>query len=149
MAEFTKYKWRFYADNNIGPEIVKHLRGSAMDVLWVGDAPELQCRDDTFHYRKAAELKRYLLTYDMHFWNDRNFPIKESPGVIILAIRDASVAKLLPVILRKAIDAIPEPGPKYLYGKKIKITTKGATVKELDRDSQKVSDEFLSLEWTS
>ena len=63
MAIFNKYKWRLYADNNIEREIVEHLRYSDMDVLWIAEVPDLRKQqDDTFHYQKARELGRYLLT---------------------------------------------------------------------------------------
>lgn len=127
MVKYTKYKWRLYADNNIAREIVEHLRESNMDVLWVAEVPELRCqRDDTFHYRKATELRRYLLTNDMDFWNDREFPVKDSPGVVVLATSDSSLVKYLPVLLRKLVrDYNPISESLYLDGIKVKLSAEG------------------------
>jgi predicted nuclease of predicted toxin-antitoxin system len=146
MAKFINYKWRFYADNNISREIVEYLRRSDMDVLWITEVPELQRQqDDMFHYRKAAEFQRYLLTNDMDFWNDRKFPIKDSPGVIILAADDPSLAKYLPVLLRKLIrDYNPIPEPLYLNKTKIKVSTESLVLKIVDRDTQQVTTESWS-----
>ena len=56
MAKFTKYKWRFYADNNIEQSIVEFLRKSNFDVLWVAEVPNLRKQqEDIFHYSKARK----------------------------------------------------------------------------------------------
>ena len=71
----ARRKWRLYADNNIEREIIQYLMGeAAFDVLAVGEDPTLRHRDDEFHYQKARQLGRYLLTHDDDFWNDRRFP---------------------------------------------------------------------------
>lgn len=148
MTKFIKCKWRIYADNNVSREIVDHLRQSEMDVLWIAEVPELRRQqDDNFHYREAARLGRYLLTNDMDFWNDHVFPLKDSPGVIILATNDMSTAKYLPVLLRKLIrDYNPLPEPLYLNGIKTKLSAEGMVLRMIDRDTQKVSEE--SWVWT-
>lgn len=143
MAKFTKYKWRFYADNNVAREIVEHLRNSDMDVLWVAEVPQLRKqKDDNFHYQKAAQLGRYLLTGDLDFWNDQKFPLKDSPGLVLLTANDISLAKYLPVLLRKLIrDYNPLPEPLYLDGVKIRVGGEGIVIKMVDRDTQKVTVE--------
>ena len=112
-----------------------------MDVLWVTEIPELRRQqDDMFHYRKAAESRRYLLTNDMEFWNDRRFPINNSPGVIILASDDPSLAKYLPILLRKLIRFYnPIPEPLHLDKTKIKVSTEGLVLRMVDRDTQHVT----------
>jgi len=63
MVKFTKYKWHFYADNNIEQSIVEFLRKSNFDVLWIAEIPNLRKQqEDIFHYLKARKLRRYLLT---------------------------------------------------------------------------------------
>ena len=143
MAKFTKYKWRFYADNDITREVVDHLRAADMDVVWVAEVPELRKqKDDSFHYRRASQLRRYLLTDDMDFWNDQKFPIKDCPGLVLLTTSDRSIAKYLPVLLRKLIrDYNPLPEPLYLDGVKIKVSGEGIVIKMVDRDTQKVTTE--------
>ncbi len=143
MSKSRKYKWRFYADNNIEREIVEHLRTSNIDVLWIAEVPELKKQqDDAFHYRKAAQLSRYLLTRDLDFWDDQRHPLMESPGVVIVTTGDVDAAKYLPLLLRKLIsDHIPLPEPLYLDGVKIRLDTNGITIKMIDPDTQKVTTE--------
>ncbi len=143
MAKFTKYKWRLYADNNIAREIIDYLRAADMDVIWVAEVPDLRKqKDDSFHYRRTAQLRRYLLTDDMDFWNDRKFPIKDCPGLVLLTASDTSLARYLPVLLRKLIGNYnPLPEPLYLDGVKIKVGGEGIVIKMVDRDTQKVTTE--------
>jgi predicted nuclease of predicted toxin-antitoxin system len=148
MSRYRKYKWRFYADNNIESEIVEFLRGSKTDVLWIAEAPDLRRQqDDAFHYVRAKELGRYLLTRDLDFWNDQRFPLKDSPGLIILATEDIELSKYLPLLLRKLItEYSPIDEPIYLDGIKMKLDANGITMRVLDRDTQSVStDTWL---WT-
>jgi predicted nuclease of predicted toxin-antitoxin system len=148
MGTRKKYKWRMYADNNIAREIVDYLRRAGIDVLWISEVPELKRQqEDTFHYRKAAQFKRYLLTHDLDFWNDRKHPLKESPGTIIVATDDLDVGKQLPVVLETLLsDYNPMAEPIYLDGIKIKVDAEGITMKFVDHDTQKVTIE--SWKWT-
>jgi predicted nuclease of predicted toxin-antitoxin system len=135
-----KYKWRIYADNNMEREIVEHLREHAdMDILWVRDHPELaRERDDTFHYQKASEMQRYLLTHDDDFLNDSQFPLQRSPGVIVIPENAESMAKYFPQLLRKLMrDYNIKDEALYLDGIKIKLTWEGIMIKMIDHDSQK------------
>jgi hypothetical protein len=143
MAKFTKYKWCFYADNNIAREIVEHLRTHGMDVLWIAEVPKLLRQiDDTFHYRRAGKLRRYLLTNDIHFWDDHKFPLKDCPGLVLLTTTDNSLAKYLPMLLRKVLkDYNPTSEPLYLNGVKIKVGGEGIVIKMVDHDTQKVATE--------
>jgi predicted nuclease of predicted toxin-antitoxin system len=127
----ARKKWRLYADNNIEKEIVEHLREEAFDVLAVAEDPQLRHRDDEFHYQRARELDRYLLTHDEDFWEDRLFPLRRSPGVIILPKNEEGMAKHFPVLLRKIVerDYNVDNGPRHLGGMKIRLTWDGMTYK--------------------
>jgi len=140
LAKYRKYKWRFYADNNIEKEIVSFLRRSDIDVLWIAEEPQLQRQqDDEFHYSRARDMKRFLLTRDLDFWNDRRFPLKESPGLVILGSDDMEISKYLPLLLRKLIyDYNPEGGPIYIERMKFKLDAEGITLKGINHDTQKV-----------
>ena len=148
MGKTRKYKWRLYADNNIEREIVDHLRRSQFDVLWIAEIPKLKRQqDDAFHYRKAAQLSRYLLTKDLDFWDDRKHPLKESAGVIIIATADVEIAKYLPLLLRKLIsDYNPTSEPLYLDGVKIRLDAEGFAIRMVDHDTQTVTNE--TWKWT-
>jgi predicted nuclease of predicted toxin-antitoxin system len=137
------YKWRLYADNNTEKEIVEHLRDAEMDVLWVAENSDLRRQtDDIFHYRKAKELKRYLVTHDADFWDDKRYPLQGCPGLVLLATNDTELGKYLVILLRKLLrDYNPLAEPLFLDGVKIRLTNEGVTIKMVDHDSQKVTNE--------
>jgi predicted nuclease of predicted toxin-antitoxin system len=128
----ARRKWRLYADNNIEKEIAHYLKEQAgFDVLTVCDDPKLQHRDDEFHYERARQLGRYLLTHDDDFWDDRRFPLRQSPGVIIIPKNEEGMTRLFPVLLRKIIerDYNIDNGPRHLGGTKVRMTWDGMTHK--------------------
>jgi predicted nuclease of predicted toxin-antitoxin system len=142
-----KYKWRLYADHNIEKELVEYLRSLKFDVLWIMEDKDLKCQiEDSFHYNKAKQLKRYLITKDNDFWDDHTYSIQNSPGVIILTTTDISVSKYLPVILRNWVRDYSDHEPAYLYGIKIKIGSEEVIVKWIDDDTQKIRIERGNLE---
>ena len=110
-----------------------------MDVLWVTEDSELRKqKDDPFHYRKASELGRYLLTHDEDFWNDHGYPLYQCPGLILLATYDTEIAKYLPQLLQKVMDDYsPLDKPLYLDRTKTRLSAEGVTIKMLDHDTQK------------
>jgi predicted nuclease of predicted toxin-antitoxin system len=40
--------------------------------------------EDRAVWRQAIKLEAVLLTHDEHFWDDRRYPLRESPGVIVV-----------------------------------------------------------------
>jgi predicted nuclease of predicted toxin-antitoxin system len=144
VPAYTKYKWRIYADNDIERGIVDHLRQSGMDVLWISEDANLRRQqDDGFHYRKAKELGRYLLTRDQDFWDDSRHPLAASPGALIVSSADLDIARYLPVLLRAVMQGV-DPSAK-LDGIKVKMGTEGLTFKFVDRGTQRVTTE--SFNW--
>lgn len=128
-----------YADENIEKKLVEELRRVNMDVLWVAEKDSLRKqKDDTFHYKKAKHLNRYLLTKDRAFWGDRKYPLHESPGVIIINIQNKELGVLLVRLLRKLlIDYNPLNEPLYLQGSKIKLSDSEIKIHMLNHDTQK------------
>jgi predicted nuclease of predicted toxin-antitoxin system len=145
MPAHTKYKWRLYADNDIEREIIDQLRRSGMDVLWISEDPQLRRQqDDRFHYQKAKQLKRYLLTRDNDFWDDRKHSLVASPGVLIVPATETDVAKLLHIVFRKLIDdANPLGEALILDGIKVRMGSKGFVIKGVDHDTQRVTVDTL------
>jgi predicted nuclease of predicted toxin-antitoxin system len=127
----ARKKWRLYADNNIEREIIEYLREEGFDVLSVGEDPQLRNEEDEFHYQKARQYDRYLLTHDDDYWDDRRFPLRQSPGVIILPENEDGEAKYFPVLLRKIIDRDynVDNGLRHLGGVKFRLTWDGMTYK--------------------
>jgi len=142
----ARKKWRLYADNNIEREIVEHLLGERFDVLAVGADPQLRHQEDEFHYQKARQLDRYLLTHDEDFWDDRRFPLRESPGVIIIPGNEEGMSKHFPVLLRKIIerDYNVDNGPRHLGGVKLRLTWDGMTYKSNPPDGSVQTSETVS-----
>lgn len=145
MPAYIKYKWRLYVDNDVEQEIVDHLRRSRMDVLWISEHLQLRRQqDDSFHYQKAKQLGRYLLTRDQDFWDDRKHPLAASPGVLIISSNELDVAKFLPVVLQKVIDASnPLSKPITLDGTKVRMGSEGFTIKGIDQDTQQAFTEIF------
>ncbi len=148
MAPYIKYKWRIYADNDIEREIVDHLRGSNMDVLWISEDPKLRRQEeDRFHYQKARQLGRYLLTRDQGFWDDRKHPLAVSPGVLIISSAEMGVAKFLPVVLQKLMDANNPLGePVTLEGIKVRMGSESFSIKYIDQETQRVTTDTFKWE---
>lgn len=143
----TRKKWRLYADNNVEREITDYLKEDAgFDVLAVGEDPKLQHREDEFHYQKARQLGRYLLAHDDDFWDDRRFPLRHSPGVIIIPKNQHSMTKQFPVLLRKIveIDYNIDNGPRHLGGMKIRMTWDGMAYKAGLSDGTTQNSEAVS-----
>jgi len=56
-------------------------------------------RDDSFHYQFARAEKRVLITQDADFADQRKFPCRKHPGVIILDVsRDADPMTLFDIL---------------------------------------------------
>jgi predicted nuclease of predicted toxin-antitoxin system len=137
-----KLKWRIYADHNIEKAVVDALRKAKFDVLWVQENHQLlREKDDKFHWNKAKQLGRYLLTHDDvggGFWDDRRYPLKQSPGIIVMKTQDAEMGGLLVEALKYIFDRYnPLPVPLGLESIKIRVTSHGFTIKGTDHDTQK------------
>lgn len=134
------YKWRLYADEDVEKEIVDNLKSGGCDVLWVKEDSNLRNRDDIFHYKKAKNLQRYLITKDSGFWSDRKYTLHHSPGVIIIATQGIDIGSLLVWLVKSLIqDVESNDDPIYLDGVKVKVSKEGITLKYIDRSIQKKS----------
>lgn len=141
-----KYKWRLYADENIEKEIVTYLRNARMDVVWVIEDPSLRAqKDDTFHYEKARQMKRYFVTKDEGFWSDERYPLHQSPGVIIVTTQDKDMGAHLILLLRKLLqDFNPLVEPLYMDRVKVRLSESGFALKFVDNETSKRSVEQQS-----
>ena len=143
MASAAKFRWRLYADSNVPREIIEHLRAQEFDVLWIAEDEKLRReRDDKFHYHEARKRGRILLTCDADFWNDRKFPLKDSPGVLILDTPERSVMKYLPQLLRKMTrEYLGSRTPVDLCETKIRLSAECITHKLIDDETHKPGTE--------
>ena len=88
---------RIYADANLPAGVIAAMRHDLQwDVLFVLEDDDLRRAPDREHYRRARELGRTLITLDRDFFDERDFPLADSPGVVVLSAPDeAGLIRLL------------------------------------------------------
>jgi hypothetical protein len=80
---------RVYADANVPAGVVSFMRMSlGWDVLFVVEHDDLRRAHDVEHYRLARQLRRTIVTMDRDYLDDRQFPPRESGGVVVLSAPD-------------------------------------------------------------
>lgn len=80
---------RIYADANVPAGVVAFMRDRLhWDVFFVVEHDEVRRASDVEHYRLARKLRRTLVSLDRDFFDDRQFPMTESAGVIVLSAPD-------------------------------------------------------------
>jgi predicted nuclease of predicted toxin-antitoxin system len=135
-------KVRAYFDNNIPTAVATRVRDKlGWDVFAVAEQPEFQNKDDEFHYQNARNLKRLLFTRDADFLDDRRYPLRESPGLIVLSTRNdvddiVFAFEAAAISLVEAYRKVPEFGRQMkttlnLEGHRIRFITKSSEVVEL------------------
>lgn len=84
---------KFYADYNVDDSIVLVLKHLGYNVETAQEiAAEKQ--PDQFHFKRAFQTKRILLTQDKDFLNDDLFPLSQTRGVFIFDINTASTSEI-------------------------------------------------------
>jgi predicted nuclease of predicted toxin-antitoxin system len=120
-------------DENLEAEIINDLQTIRDFRVTVGSAgagdPEL--------WDQARTLGAVLVTTDGDFWNDRNYPLAQSPGVIIVSGQTASekgYAFALAVVRYGVIEHWRKV-PGWLRGMKLRATREGIRGKWWDGTS--------------
>jgi predicted nuclease of predicted toxin-antitoxin system len=113
---------RVYADANLPSGLVAAMRHDLhWDVLFVLEDDDLRRAPDREHYRRARELGRTLITLDRDFFDDADFPVAESPGVVVLSAPDeAALMRLLRQLDRDVLRAA-DAGDTPLAGRKLDL----------------------------
>ena len=114
-------------------------------MVWVKDDKQLlKHKDDKAQLQRAREQGRYFVTNDTGFWDDSAYPLKDSPGTIILTAKDVKMEPWIVRLLRKSlVDFNLAPEPLTLDGMKVKLSDQGIDVKGVDHDTQKkVTEHF-------
>lgn len=132
------YRWRLYADRSIEAEVVEHLRDAHVNVVSLGDAAGPGRRQgQRSPYRRARELKRYLLTRHEDFWDDERYPFQTCPGMIILATKGTWVGKWLVLVLRKVRRDFSRPSISVPPDRiKVRVAPESISVKIASGESQ-------------
>jgi hypothetical protein len=118
---------RIYADANLPAGLVAAMRHELhWDVLFVLEDDDLRRASDREHYRRARELGRTLITIDRDFFDEKRFPIVDSPGVVVLSAPDEhGLLRLLRQLDRDVLRA-PEARELPLAGRKIDLAPAAA-----------------------
>ncbi|MCA1583785.1 MAG: DUF5615 family PIN-like protein [Acidobacteria bacterium] len=125
FADRASERPRVYADANVPAGLVAFMRHRlAWDVLFVLEEPDLRRARDSQHFRLARQLRRTLVTLDHDYLDDRAFPIRESPGVIVVTAPDERglavlLARLDRAVLRVTGSGTPTALP--LEGRKLHV----------------------------
>jgi Domain of unknown function (DUF5615) len=114
-------KCRFYADENIEPQLVELLRDEGFRVdtaAQLGFAP----RDDKFHLQEAKRRKALLLTRDNDFLDHQRFPfsVLNDTGIIFVRTAPGAPADTFRASLAALVD-LGYSGNHNLHGTKVEI----------------------------
>ncbi|HEY8651276.1 MAG TPA: DUF5615 family PIN-like protein [Chthoniobacterales bacterium] len=74
---------RFVTDENIEPWALHVMRYKRLDVF-DADVGMIRHLDDRVVFRRVWQLKRFLITHDTDFLDDRLFPLSVCPGLLVL-----------------------------------------------------------------
>jgi hypothetical protein len=126
-AEKLTSRPRIYADANLPAGIVAHMRIRLnWDVLFVLEHEDLRRAPDLKHYQLAHQLRRTLVTMDRDYLDDRQFPLNESGGVLVIHAPDERLlSSLLDRIDRRLFhpDDSDDPVAVPLAGRKLQANT--------------------------
>ena len=114
---------RVYVDANLPAGLVAAMRHELhWDVLFVLEDPDFRRASDHFHFVRALDLGRTIITLDHDFFDRRKFAPDLSPGVIVCSAPDeAGLLKILRYVDRTMLrpaDAAEMP----LKGQIIELT---------------------------
>lgn len=143
-------KPRLYLDNNVPGSFVKPLARQGIDAVHA-DSEGWSGHDDSFHWQKARELSRTLVTCDLHFWDDQKFPLHDSAGVVILATGARQEWTNALGLLQRFVDSLKTfvrgpGGGRILTRSKIRLSTDRVVWRMLTHES-KVSEDAWSWSW--
>ncbi len=121
----SKRKVKLFLDRNIPEELKEGLKAyNPLKVIGIAGEND----SDEFIWETAQHQNAIIISLDKgDFWNDNKFPLRESPGVILLASREQSIdvqIRALGLFLRIVIRGI-RMHPDFLKKSKFRISTSG------------------------
>jgi predicted nuclease of predicted toxin-antitoxin system len=143
QAPAPKRKVRVYYDRDIPAEIVRATREDERDVARVVGVAAANM-DDAAVWRAAIEADAQLVTHDDGFWNDRKYPLRDSPGVIIVKGRTSGEVLEAMERFTAGTDVVGTERelPGFLRGTKVRATRNGFTIKFITEDSDVVQETY-------
>ena len=136
LCSFRKVS-KFLADENLDAEAVQAIRNIGWSVKTVRDAG-IAARSDEVVWATARKEDRVLLTTDKDFLDEQRFPIRQSPGVVILPAVSASVAGLV-TALATALNIIGRHREMWCATKLIAGADGTLTIRLIDFHSSGIS----------
>ncbi len=141
-----KRKVKLFLDRNIPEELKEAVKASRVFKV-TGFAGEND--SDEFIWNTAKRLNAIILSLDKgDFWNDKKFPLRESPGVILIASREQSVDVHIYALNRfftqMDIVGVIRMGSDLLKQSKYKVSIGGFNHKYITREG---SAEVVNIEY--
>ena len=142
-AGAPKRKIPVYIDRDIPGEIVRLVRETESDAVRIAGiaAPNME---DQAVWDAAIRHGAMLTTHDDGFWNDQRYPLRVSPGLLL--IKGGTTAEILQAMERftgaTAFVKTERESPGFFRGTKVRATRRGFTIKFLTDDSQVVTETY-------
>ena len=114
---------RVYVDANMPVGLVTAMRHEfGWDVLFVLEEDAFRRAVDSFHFHRAFDLGRTLITLDHDFLDDRRFPPALTGGVIVCSAPDERMLRRMLAHIDHTIFRAPDATDSPLKGRKLLIT---------------------------
>ena len=97
---------------------------------------------DSILWQSAQRRGLVLVTADEDFWDERRYPLRESPGLLLLRGRNAEerLAALVRIITVMDLPWIYARNPDFLLATKARVSAGGGMFKFLATDGRVVED---------
>src|SRR6187455_513431 len=114
---------RVYVDANMPAGLVAVMRQElGWDVLFVLEEEAFRRAVDSFHFHRAFDLGRTLITLDRDFLDDRRFPPDLTGGVIVCSAPDERMLRSMLTHIDRVILRAPDATESPLKGRKLLLT---------------------------
>jgi hypothetical protein len=114
---------RVYVDANMPAGLVSAMRNElGWDVLFVLEEDAFRRAVDSFHFHRAYDLGRTLITLDHDFLDDQRFPPDLTGGVIVCSAPDERMLRLMLTHIDRVILRAPDATESPLKGRKLLLT---------------------------
>lgn len=126
-------------DENFPPGCIQKL--AHFDVKHAVLDYDFSGREDKFHFEFSKKEKRILVTLDRDYENDRDFPLQDTFGTIIISTPSPITPEKINKVLTKLRKLLRRIGFDNLKGAKIFATQKSWT-KWYIKDGEKLKENY-------
>jgi predicted nuclease of predicted toxin-antitoxin system len=127
-------------DENLEEDFIATVRGYSKFKVTVS----LKTISDSLVWQTAQVNHLVVVTADQDFWNDRQYPLRTSPGLLLLDGRNGEERAGALARIMAGLE-LPESyfrDPNFFYASKFRASTGGGLYKFLTRDSRVVQETF-------